>query len=86
MPNPLITLTTDFGLSDQFAGVMKGVISGIAPSARVIDISHNIAVVKKIASRVIVMFEGRLVEEGSALEVFSHPKSDYTKKLLEAAG
>ncbi|MSV34701.1 MAG: hypothetical protein EXQ47_03780 [Bryobacterales bacterium] len=44
MPNPLITLTTDFGLSDQFAGVMKGVISGIAPSARVIDISHDIAV------------------------------------------
>ena len=51
-----------------------------------IFISHNIAVVKKIASRVIVMFEGRLVEEGAAFEVFSHPKSDYTKKLLEAAG
>ena len=44
MPNPLITLTTDFGLSDQFAGVMKGVIAGIAPSARVIDISHDIPV------------------------------------------
>jgi S-adenosylmethionine hydrolase len=44
MPNRLITLTTDFGLSDQFAGVMKGVIAGIAPTARVIDISHDIAV------------------------------------------
>ena len=44
MPNPLITLTTDFGLSDQFAGVIKGVIAGIAPSARVIDISHDIPV------------------------------------------
>ena len=44
MLNPLITLTTDFGLSDQFAGVMKGVIAGIAPKARVIDISHEIAV------------------------------------------
>lgn len=44
MPNPLITLTTDFGVSDQFAGVMKGVIAGIAPNARVIDISHDIPV------------------------------------------
>src|SRR6202021_3260745 len=39
---PIITLTTDFGLSDHFVGVMKGVIFGIAPAARVIDISHGI--------------------------------------------
>ena len=51
-----------------------------------IFISHNIAVVKKIASRVMVMFEGRLVEEGSNPEVFLRPQSGYTKKLLEAAG
>jgi S-adenosyl-L-methionine hydrolase (adenosine-forming) len=47
MPNtlakPLITLTTDFGFSDHFVGVMKGVIAGIAPGARVIDICHDIA-------------------------------------------
>ena len=43
MPRRLITLTTDFGLSDHFAGVMKGVIAGIAPSARVIDITHGVA-------------------------------------------
>jgi S-adenosylmethionine hydrolase len=43
MPGRLITLTTDFGLSDPFVGVMKGVIAGIAPAARVIDISHDIA-------------------------------------------
>src|SRR5438067_362222 len=43
MPNPLITLTTDFGVSDHFVGVMKGVIAGIAPRAQVVDISHNIA-------------------------------------------
>lgn len=34
---------TDFGLADHFVGVMKGVIAGIAPQARVIDISHEIA-------------------------------------------
>ena len=39
----LITLTTDFGLSDHFVGTMKGVILGIAPRARIVDITHEIA-------------------------------------------
>jgi S-adenosylmethionine hydrolase len=39
---PLITLLTDFGLKDHFAGVMKGVIASIAPAARVIDITHEV--------------------------------------------
>jgi len=38
----VITLTTDFGLSDHFVGVMKGVIAGIEPGAQVIDISHGV--------------------------------------------
>jgi S-adenosylmethionine hydrolase len=42
MANRLITFTTDFGLSDHFVGVMKGVVAGIAPSARIIDITHEI--------------------------------------------
>jgi S-adenosylmethionine hydrolase len=43
MANRLITFTTDFGLSDHFVGVMKGVVASIAPTARVIDISHDVA-------------------------------------------
>ena len=39
---PIITLLTDFGLKDHFAGVMKGVIAAIAPAARVVDISHEV--------------------------------------------
>ncbi|HZT44311.1 MAG TPA: SAM-dependent chlorinase/fluorinase [Chthonomonadaceae bacterium] len=39
----LITLMTDFGLSDTYVGVMKGVILGIAPSARLVDLTHEIA-------------------------------------------
>jgi S-adenosylmethionine hydrolase len=38
----IITLTTDFGLSDPFVGIMKGVIFGIAPAAQVVDITHDI--------------------------------------------
>ena len=39
---PVITLITDFGLSDPFVGIMKGVILNIAPEAEIIDITHNI--------------------------------------------
>jgi len=39
---PIITLTTDFGLKDPFAGLMKGVIIRINPNAKIIDLTHNI--------------------------------------------
>ncbi len=38
----IVTLTTDFGLSDHFVGVMKGVILGIQPGAQLVDISHGV--------------------------------------------
>ena len=43
MKPPLITLLTDFGTSDHYVAAMKGVILGICPEARLIDISHEIA-------------------------------------------
>jgi hypothetical protein len=42
MAQPLLTLTTDFGLSDHYVGVMKGVILGICPRAQIVDISHQV--------------------------------------------
>jgi S-adenosylmethionine hydrolase len=42
LERPIITLTTDFGLKDTFAGLMKGVILRINPKANVIDLTHNI--------------------------------------------
>ncbi|HEY5648007.1 MAG TPA: SAM-dependent chlorinase/fluorinase [Nitrospiria bacterium] len=42
MPPPIITLLTDFGTSDTFSGVMKGVILGINPKAKIVDLTHEI--------------------------------------------
>ena len=42
MPKALITLTTDFGTSDHFAGAMKGVILRIAPTVQIVDITHEV--------------------------------------------
>ncbi|MCD6291593.1 MAG: SAM-dependent chlorinase/fluorinase [Anaerolineae bacterium] len=39
---PLITMTTDFGMSDGYVGIMKGVILSIAPDATIVDITHDI--------------------------------------------
>lgn len=40
-PHPLITLLTDFGLQDEYVGVMKGVILSIQTGARIVDICHD---------------------------------------------
>jgi hypothetical protein len=39
----IITLTTDFGVRDGFVGTLKGIIYGIAPQVKIVDISHSIA-------------------------------------------
>ena len=48
-------------------------------------ISHDLKVVRALASEIIVMRHGKVVESGSAAEVFAAPQSDYTKALFAAA-
>jgi S-adenosylmethionine hydrolase len=42
MPAPLITLLTDFGSQDPYVGIMKGVILGLCPAARIVDLTHAV--------------------------------------------
>jgi microcin C transport system ATP-binding protein len=48
-------------------------------------ISHDLRVVAALASRLVVMRHGRVVEEGAAADLFARPKSDYTRALFAAA-
>ena len=48
-------------------------------------ISHDLKVVRALCNYVIVMRNGKVVEEGPARDIFEHPKEDYTKALLAAA-
>ncbi|WP_298933102.1 ABC transporter ATP-binding protein [uncultured Ruegeria sp.] len=50
----------------------------------VMFITHDMAVVAQMADRVVVMFRGNKVEEGSVKEIFENPQHDYTKALLAA--
>jgi oligopeptide/dipeptide ABC transporter ATP-binding protein len=45
-------------------------------------ITHNLALIRTIADRVVVMTEGRIVESGATLDVFTSPSAEYTGKLL----
>ena len=47
-------------------------------------ISHNLAVVEHMATRLAVMYLGRIVEQGDAANVFAKPKHPYTTALLES--
>jgi microcin C transport system ATP-binding protein len=48
-------------------------------------ISHDLRVVAALASRLIVMRQGKVVEAGAAADLFKNPKSDYTRALFAAA-
>ena len=48
-------------------------------------ISHDLRVVASLASHLIVMRHGKVVEEGAASELFKNPKTDYTRALFAAA-
>ncbi|NIZ12364.1 ABC transporter ATP-binding protein [Phaeobacter sp. HF9A] len=50
----------------------------------VMFITHDMAVVAQMADRVVVMYRGNKVEEGTVHEIFEAPKHDYTKALLAA--
>ncbi|WP_231459825.1 ABC transporter ATP-binding protein [Pedobacter sp. Leaf132] len=49
-----------------------------------IFISHDLAVVKHISDRILVMNKGKIEEEGFSEDIFFAPKADYTKKLINA--
>ncbi|WP_196259100.1 ABC transporter ATP-binding protein [Pelagibacterium limicola] len=48
-------------------------------------ISHNLRVVRALASEVVVMLAGKIVERGPVAEIFDAPQHDYTRTLLAAA-
>lgn len=47
-------------------------------------ISHNIGVVEYLSDRTVVMYKGKIVEQGETAQVCGHPQHPYTQKLLEA--
>ncbi len=51
----------------------------------ILFITHNLKIVKKIADKIVILKDGKIVEKGDAKTIFANAKDDYTKKLLAAA-
>ncbi|WP_417555855.1 dipeptide ABC transporter ATP-binding protein [Microbacterium sp.] len=52
--------------------------------ATIVLITHNMGVVADLADRVVVMYQGDIVEQAPVRELFANPREEYTKKLLAA--
>jgi peptide/nickel transport system ATP-binding protein len=48
----------------------------------ILFITHDLGVIAELADRVVVMYKGKIVEQGTVLEIFENPKHPYTKGLL----
>ena len=76
------TTALDVTIQSQILDLIKLLQKEIGMS--VMFITHDMGVVAEVADRVVVMFQGKKVEEGSASAIFHNPQHPYTKALLAA--
>lgn len=76
------TTALDVTVQEQILNIIQDLKKRFNMS--VIFISHDLQLVKKIADRIIVMYQGKIVEENIASKLFNNPKHSYTKKLISS--
>ncbi|MEM5439390.1 dipeptide/oligopeptide/nickel ABC transporter permease/ATP-binding protein [Paraburkholderia diazotrophica] len=76
------TTALDVTLQAEILKLLKEQQNDRHGAMSVLFITHNLGVVAQIADRVVVLYAGRVVEEGLTADIFSKPKHPYTKGLL----
>ena len=76
------TTALDVTVQAQIIALLKDIQARLGMS--LLFITHDLGIVRKIAQRVCVMKDGKLVEQGSVEQVFSSPQHPYTRALLAA--
>jgi oligopeptide/dipeptide ABC transporter ATP-binding protein len=76
------TTALDVTIQAQILELMKGLSRRLG--AAMLIITHNLGVVARYADRVNVMYAGRIIERGTAREVYGHPSHPYTLGLLRS--
>ena len=74
------TTALDISTQNQILALMKEINKDMGSS--VLFISHDLEVIRNLCGRVLVMYSGRILEEGTVDEIFSQPAHEYTKGLL----
>lgn len=70
------------GRKELESAVIEDMLSEMKKDYSIVIVTHNIAQAKRIADEVAVIFDGRLIENGSAAEVFELPKQQLTREFL----
>lgn len=73
----------DVSVRAQILNLLAGLVKNFGLT--LVFISHDMAVVRHLCRRVVVLYHGDVVEEGATEEVFVNPQQDYTKELVAAA-
>lgn len=76
------TSALDVTVQAQIVALLKRLQKEIGISY--LFICHDLALVQMICDRVLVMYDGEIIEEGTPNEVICHPKQEYTKMLVES--
>ncbi len=76
------TTALDVTVQKQILSLLKK--QCIANGITVLFISHDLALVRSLCKRMVVMKNGKAVEEGFSDDIFENPKNDYTKELIAA--
>ena len=76
------TTALDVTVQKKVLSIMKDVISRKKMS--MLLISHNLGVVREFADKIYVIYQGRILEEGSTEKIFNSPGHIYTQTLLQA--
>lgn len=79
---PVITLLTDFGIEDEYVGVMKGVVFSICPHALVVDISHSIPPQNVSAASAMIEASYRFFPEGTIHVLVVDPGVGTQRRLI----
>lgn len=79
-PMSAIDVAARVQILDTFASIRKR-----RPDMALILVSHDLGVVQHIADRIVVLHDGRIEEEGPTRHILNSPRSDYTRRLIDAA-
>ena len=78
------TSALDVTIQAQLLQLLMKLKNSIVSKTSILFITHDLGIVRELADRVIVMYQGEIVEEGKVKDVFDNPKHSYTTNLIQS--
>ena len=78
------TSALDVTIQAQLLQLLMKLKNSIVSKTSILFITHDLGIVRELADRVIVMYQGEIVEEGQVKDVFDNPKHSYTSNLIQS--